>query len=53
LAGDDCFVLKTPAANELSAGIQTVEVKGHDVNAVKQTLFEEYQLDCRPMSSHD
>jgi selenocysteine lyase/cysteine desulfurase len=50
---DDRFVLKSPGADELSGGIQTVEVKGKDVKEVKQTLAEEYQIDCRPMSSHD
>lgn len=53
LEGDERFSLKTPAADELSAGIQTVEVKGHISTDVKAKLAEEYQVDCRPMRSHD
>lgn len=53
LAGDERFVLKTPEADELSAGIQTVELVGKQVKAVKEKLAEEFRIDCRPMSSHD
>ncbi len=53
LAGDERFALKTPASDMLSAGIQTVEVVGKDVKEVKKQLAEEFQIDCRPMSSHD
>lgn len=46
------LILKTPAPDDLSAGIQTVEVKGKKVRDVKKTLEEKYQIDCRPMTSH-
>lgn len=48
----DKLVLKTPGADALSAGIQTVEVKGKEVREVKKLLGEKYKIDCRPMSSH-
>jgi len=53
LEGDERFGLKTPAADDLSAGIQTVEVKGQISTQVKAKLTEDYQIDCRPMRSHD
>lgn len=52
LTGDERFVLKTPEADTLSAGIQTVEIVGKEVKDEKERLAEEYQIDCRPMSSH-
>ncbi len=42
--------LKTPEPDALSAGIQAVEVVGKEVQVVKERLFEEYGIDCRPMS---
>ena len=51
--GDNRFAIKTPELDALSAGIQTVEVVGKDVKEVKKMLAEQYQIDCRPMSSHD
>ena len=53
LQDDDRFVFKTPVDDELSAGIQTVEIKGKEVWSVRKQLTEDYQIDCRPMSSHD
>ena len=51
--GDDpAFAIKTPASNELSAGITTIEVVGHDVKEVATALAERYRIDCRPMSTH-
>ncbi|MEO0728207.1 MAG: aminotransferase class V-fold PLP-dependent enzyme [Bacteroidota bacterium] len=50
---DGRFRLKSPVSDELSVGIQTVEVMGKDVKEVKATLAEKYQIDCRPMSSHE
>ena len=44
------LVLKTPELDSLSAGIQVVEVLGTDVKEVKNRLFDEYGIDCRPMS---
>ncbi len=52
--GDDpAFALKTPASNELSCGITTVEVAGRDVREVAKALFERHHIDCRPMTTHD
>ncbi|MEL7119033.1 MAG: aminotransferase class V-fold PLP-dependent enzyme [Bacteroidota bacterium] len=50
---DDRFALKSPVSDDLSAGIQNVEVKGKKVREVKAVLGEKYQIDCRPMTSHD
>ncbi|MFC1500650.1 aminotransferase class V-fold PLP-dependent enzyme, partial [Candidatus Zixiibacteriota bacterium] len=45
------FRIKTPASDELSAGIITVEVVGHRVNDVERRLTGEYGINVRPMSS--
>jgi selenocysteine lyase/cysteine desulfurase len=45
------FRIKTPASDELSAGITTVELVGHRVIRVERTLAEEYNINVRPMSS--
>ncbi len=51
--GDDpAFTVKTPASDELSCGITTVEVVGHDVKEVATVLAERHRIDCRPMTSH-
>jgi len=51
--GDDpAFAVKTPASDELSCGITTVEVVGHDVKEVATALAERYRIDCRPMTTH-
>jgi selenocysteine lyase/cysteine desulfurase len=51
--GDDPrFSIKTPASDQLSCGITTVEVAGKEVKEVAQALFDSYRIDCRPMSSH-
>ncbi len=50
LENDDQFKLKTPAPDELSSAIQVVEVVGKKVLKVKEQLFEEAGIDCRPMS---
>ena len=44
------LVLKTPEPDSLSGGIQVVEVLGKDVQNVKTRLFDDYGIDCRPMS---
>ena len=44
------IISKTPTTDELSAAIQTVEIKGKEVEDVKERLFEEYGIDCRPMT---
>ena len=49
IAPNPNLILKTPAPNSLSAAIQVVEVKGQNVNTVKQRLFDNYDIDCRPM----
>lgn len=51
LADDKRFVIKTPAADELSAGIQSVEVIGKNVGAVKEHLFDAHGIDTRPMTT--
>jgi isopenicillin-N epimerase len=47
------FKIKTPELDELSASIQVVEVVGKNVFEVKKKLFDEYGIDCRPMSGFD
>lgn len=49
---DSRFSIKSPALDELSAAIQVVEVNGNDVKTVKEELWNQYGIDCRPMSSH-
>jgi selenocysteine lyase/cysteine desulfurase len=49
---DAAFRIKTPAGDELSAGITTVEVVGHDALEVAKALAERHRIDCRPMRSH-
>ncbi|MEM1122321.1 MAG: aminotransferase class V-fold PLP-dependent enzyme [Bacteroidota bacterium] len=51
IEGDPAFQLKTPASDDLSVAIQVVELVGKEVRAVKKRLFEEYNIDCRPMST--
>lgn len=50
LADDERFVIKSPASDELSVGIQSVEVVGKAVGEVKEHLFEAHGIDTRPMS---
>ena len=51
--GDDpAFAIKTPASDELSAGITTIEVVGREVREVATALAERHRIDCRPMTSH-
>jgi selenocysteine lyase/cysteine desulfurase len=49
---DDKFVFKTPGDDAMSCAIHTIEVKGSKVTDVKNFLFDNYKIDCRPMSSH-
>ncbi|NER18073.1 aminotransferase class V-fold PLP-dependent enzyme [Spongiivirga citrea] len=44
------FKLKTPELDSLSSAIQVVEVVGKNVRDVKRRLFDEFGIDCRPMS---
>ena len=46
------FKFKSPALDQLSAAIQTVEVVGKDVNKVRDELFESYRIDTRPMTTY-
>ncbi|MFD0797985.1 aminotransferase class V-fold PLP-dependent enzyme [Maribacter chungangensis] len=46
----DSIILKTPSNDELSAGIQVVELKEKDVKDVKTMLFDHYGIDSRPMT---
>ena len=43
------FRFKTPAHDDLSCAIQTVEIIGKDVQDVKKQLSENYGIDTRPM----
>jgi selenocysteine lyase/cysteine desulfurase len=52
ISGDPAFAIKTPANDELSAGITTIEAVGHEVRAVATALAERHAIDCRPMTSH-
>ena len=45
------FNLKAPASDDLSAAIQSIEIMGKDVKVVKERLFNEFGIDCRPMSN--
>lgn len=47
------FKVKTPSLNDQSCAIQVVEVLGRDVKVVKETLFENYGIDCRPMTGFE
>ncbi len=53
LADNPKLIIKSPALDALSAAIQVVEIKGKDVKNVKQKLWEDYGIDCRPMTSHN
>lgn len=53
LAGDPAFRIKTPAADNLSCGITTVEIVGREIRAVAQWLYDTHRIDCRPMTSHE
>ena len=44
------FRLKAPANDDLSCAIQSVEVVDKRVVDVKNQLFDEYGIDCRPMT---
>ncbi|MGB3150928.1 MAG: aminotransferase class V-fold PLP-dependent enzyme, partial [Maribacter sp.] len=44
--------LKTPEDDQLSAGIQVVEILGKEVSDVKNALFENYGIDSRPMTKY-
>lgn len=52
IKGDATFKLKTPADDRLSAGIQVIEVVGKEVAAAGSYLYDNYGIDCRPMTSH-
>ncbi|MFK8161385.1 MAG: aminotransferase class V-fold PLP-dependent enzyme [Lewinella sp.] len=47
------FACKTPVADDLSAGIQTIEVIGKSVGDVRDELRDKHGIDCRPMSTHN
>jgi len=47
------FRLKTPELDELSCGIQTLEVIGKNVRDVRNQLRDDYHIDVRPMSTYD
>lgn len=51
LAMNPKFKLKSPVSDEVSCAIQSVEVVGKSVGTVKNELFDQFGIDCRPMSS--
>jgi selenocysteine lyase/cysteine desulfurase len=51
LVNNPKFKIKTPAPDNLSGAIQVVEVVGKNVRNVKKQLFDNYGIDCRPMST--
>jgi len=51
ISDNPAFNIKTPAHDELSCGITTVELVGHRVIQVERTLAEEYNINVRPMTS--
>lgn len=51
IAANTNLKLKTPEGDDLSAAIQVLEVIGQNVNEVKNSLFENYGIDCRPMNN--
>ena len=53
IASHPSFKLKTPAADDLTGAIQVVEVIGKEVKAIKEQLFDQYHIDCRPMTTFD
>ncbi|MDW3192098.1 MAG: aminotransferase class V-fold PLP-dependent enzyme [Cytophagales bacterium] len=44
------FKLKSPASDDVSCAIQSVEIIGKSVGEAKNELFEQFGIDCRPMS---
>ena len=46
------FRLKTPELDELSCGIQTLEVVGKNVRDVRNSLRDDYHIDVRPMTTY-
>lgn len=53
IENDSRFLLKTPGQDNLSAGIQVVEIKGVNVNNVSAKLIRDHNIDCRPMTGHN
>ncbi len=51
LEGNPAFKLKTPVDDKLSVAIQVVEVVGKEVREVKERLADEFNIDCRPMTT--
>jgi selenocysteine lyase/cysteine desulfurase len=52
--GDNpAFAIKTPASDDLSRGITTVELVGPEVGQVERTLASDYNINVRPMSNFD
>ena len=53
LGSSDKFRVKTPEADDLSAGIICVEVKGTKVRELNDALAENANINCRPMDTHN
>jgi selenocysteine lyase/cysteine desulfurase len=49
LSDNTRFKIKTPVQDDLSCAIQNVEIIGKKATDVKQRLFDEYMIDCRPI----
>ncbi len=50
LKDDPKFNLKSPAGDDVSCAIQSVEVVGKSVGMAKNELSDRFGIDCRPMS---
>jgi len=50
---DRRFDFKTPGPDNMSCGIQVIEVRGKEATDVQKHLFDKYGIDCRPMTSHN
>ncbi len=50
IKNNDKIIPKTPSSDDLSAGIQVVEIKGKEVKEVKEQLFKDFGIDSRPMT---
>ena len=51
IAAHSVLQLHTPAEDDLSGAIQVVEVIGKEVREIKERLLEQFQIDCRPMTT--
>ncbi len=52
LEAKEGYKIKTPNSDDLSAGIQTVEIEGHKVVDVSRKLDSTFRINCRPMFTY-